>query len=207
MNWTKRYLPPSLPPAALSSGPSSGFPCSSGALASHLPALQQGVEAWPLLLPPHFAGVPHQLQKENIIDVRFAIPVCCSCPFASQLLQSEVQYQCCFPNERIPSRSHVGFFSLHSSRYVQVAFPWLSGIIHWNLLICAQCSVQQNFILTAVSFATVYRSSSRESYSYLLLMLFDMTEHTHLKNPQKTKNDHTTKQRPYPQVLKCSYLI
>lgn len=68
MNWTKCYLPPSLPPAALSSGPSSGFPCSSGASASHLPAPHEA-EAW--LLPlPHFAGVPHQLEKRNRSDER-----------------------------------------------------------------------------------------------------------------------------------------
>lgn len=145
MNWTERYLPSSLLPAALSSGPSSGFPCSSGALASRLPALQHGAEAWPLLLPPHFAGVPHQLQKGNITGEGFAISACCSCPFASQLLQSEVQYQWCFPNESMPPHSHVFFFPLHGRRCVQVAFPWLSGIMHWNLLICAQCSVQRKF--------------------------------------------------------------
>lgn len=87
LNCTKHYLPPIPLPVVLSSGPSSGSPGSSGASASHRPALQHRAEVWPL--QPHLAGAPHQLQKRNKTN-ESCYP--CLLQLSSQFLQPEAQY-------------------------------------------------------------------------------------------------------------------
>lgn len=183
MNRTKLYLPPTLLPAVLSSGPAAGSPCSSGASASHLLAPRRGAEVWPL--PPpllHFAGVPLQLQEGNQIGESAVTLACYSCPlpvnpgnqkycFLIILLDTifkifflNINFKCCFLNDWTSPLSCV--FFLRGRRYLQVVFLWLTRIMHRQP--------------SALHHRTDHY---RKCSSYMLLLLFDLTDYTLKKSP------------------------